>query len=213
MAIWQDLVTQYGFERGYQSVKRFANKIRPSQVLQARPVIITAPGEEAQVDYGTGPMVRDPQTGKYRRTRLFVLTLGYSRKSVRLLVYSGLTAPSDLINISRRTTTLEGQVAEYATVIIAGADRKFRIAFNGVENQAHISFGEELLSIRASKLPKGQASHLQQQIRAKHRMKVNPSFAAMIDVDAFQDSPISIDAQDFIRTSLHQIESGLQPKG
>jgi transposase len=30
-------------------------------------------------------MVRDPVTGKYRRTWLFVLTLGYSRKSVRLL--------------------------------------------------------------------------------------------------------------------------------
>ena len=88
MAIWQDLVTQHGFERGYQSVKRFANKIRPSQVLQARPVIVTAPGEEAQVDYGQGPMVRDPQTGKYRRTRLFVMTLGCSRKSVRLLVFN-----------------------------------------------------------------------------------------------------------------------------
>jgi len=32
-------------------------------------------------------MVRDPQTGKYRRTRLFVLTLGFSRKCVRLLVF------------------------------------------------------------------------------------------------------------------------------
>ena len=32
-------------------------------------------------------MVRDPQSGKYRRTRLFVMTLGYSRKSVRLLVF------------------------------------------------------------------------------------------------------------------------------
>ena len=32
-------------------------------------------------------MVRDPDTGKYRRTRLFVLTLGYSRKAVRLLVF------------------------------------------------------------------------------------------------------------------------------
>jgi transposase len=50
-------------------------------------VIQTAPGEEAQVDYGTGPMVRDPKTGRYRRTRLFVLTLGHSRKSVRLLVF------------------------------------------------------------------------------------------------------------------------------
>jgi hypothetical protein len=40
------------------------------------------PGEEGQVDYGDGPMVRHPATGKYRRTRLFVFTLGYSRKSV-----------------------------------------------------------------------------------------------------------------------------------
>jgi transposase len=32
-------------------------------------------------------MVREPQSGKYRRTRLFVLTLGYSRKSVRLLTW------------------------------------------------------------------------------------------------------------------------------
>jgi transposase len=32
-------------------------------------------------------MVRDPKTGKYRRTRLFVLTLGCSRKAVRLLSF------------------------------------------------------------------------------------------------------------------------------
>jgi DNA replication protein DnaC len=50
-------------------------------------IIETKLGEEAQVDYGTGPMVRDPDSGKYRRTRLFVLTLGCSRKSVRLLVF------------------------------------------------------------------------------------------------------------------------------
>ena len=37
-------------------------------------------------------MVRDPQSGKYRRTRLFVLTLGYSRKSVRLLVFRSSVA-------------------------------------------------------------------------------------------------------------------------
>jgi len=41
----------------------------------------------SQVDYGAGPMVRHPVSGKYRRTRLFVLTLGYWRKSVRLLVW------------------------------------------------------------------------------------------------------------------------------
>ena len=54
-------------------------------------MITTAPGEEGQVDYGDGPMVRHPHTGKYRRTRLFVLTLGYSRKAVRLLVWQSST--------------------------------------------------------------------------------------------------------------------------
>jgi transposase len=43
------------------------------------------------VDYGTGPMVRDPTTGRYRRTRLFVLTLAHSRKSERLLVFRSST--------------------------------------------------------------------------------------------------------------------------
>jgi hypothetical protein len=45
-------------------------------------LIVTGPGEEGQVDYGDGPMVRHPITRKYRRTRLFVFSLGYSRKSV-----------------------------------------------------------------------------------------------------------------------------------
>jgi transposase len=87
MAIWQDLVTETGFRGGYGTVKRFVRKLRGDQPLEARAVIVTAPGEEAQVDYGTGPMVRDPQSGKYRRTRLFVMTLGYSRKAVRLLTF------------------------------------------------------------------------------------------------------------------------------
>ena len=87
MAIWQDLVDVHGFAGDYQSVKRFVRKLRGARSPEARVVIETAPGEESQVDYGTGPMVRDPDSGKYRRTRLFVLTLGYSRKSIRLLVF------------------------------------------------------------------------------------------------------------------------------
>jgi transposase len=87
MAIWQELVDTCGFAGGYQSVRRFVSRLHGSQHLEACAVIETPPGEESQVDYGEGPMVRDPQSGKYRRTRLFVLTLGYSRKSVRLLVF------------------------------------------------------------------------------------------------------------------------------
>jgi hypothetical protein len=81
MVIWQDLVSEYGFASSYNSVKRFVRQWRESQTPEACVVIVIAPGEEAQVDYGTGPMVRDPDSGKYRRTRLFKLTLGYSRKS------------------------------------------------------------------------------------------------------------------------------------
>jgi hypothetical protein len=87
MAIWQDLVSDRGFPHGYQTVKRFVHKLRGSTEPQAVGIIQTVAGEEAQVDYGSGPMVRDAQSGKYRRTRLFVLTLGYSRKSVRLLIW------------------------------------------------------------------------------------------------------------------------------
>ena len=86
-AIWQDLVDTCGFAASYQSVQRFVGKLQGSQPPEACAVIETSPGEEAQVDYGSGPMVRDSHSGKYRRTRLFVLTLGYSRKSVRLLVF------------------------------------------------------------------------------------------------------------------------------
>lgn len=91
MGIWQDLVDQHGFGDGYQSVKRFIRKLRGSKTLEACGIIVTAPGEEAQVDYGTGPMVRDPESGKHRRTRLFVLTLGCSRKAVRLIVFRSST--------------------------------------------------------------------------------------------------------------------------
>jgi transposase len=91
MAIWQDLVDDHGFPGQYASVRRFVATLRTQAPAEARVVIVTAPGEEAQVDYGDGPMVWHPESGKARRTRLFVLTLGYSRKAVRLLVWKSST--------------------------------------------------------------------------------------------------------------------------
>jgi transposase len=91
MAIWRDLVDDHGFAAQYASVRRFVVARRGQRTPEAHPMIVTAPGEEGQVDYGEGPMVRHPSTGKYRRTRLFVFTLGYSRKSVRLLTWASST--------------------------------------------------------------------------------------------------------------------------
>jgi len=87
VSIYQELVDEHDFDGSYSSVRRFIRKLRGRMSRQAHAVIHTDPGEEAQVDYGEGPMVRDPNSGKYRRTRLFVLTLGFSRKCVRLLVW------------------------------------------------------------------------------------------------------------------------------
>jgi transposase len=87
VAIYQDLVDDHGFTAKYASVKRFVAKLRGTTPVEARVVMTTTPGEEGQVDYGEGPMVRWPATGKYRRTRLFVFTLACSRKAVRLLTW------------------------------------------------------------------------------------------------------------------------------
>jgi transposase len=85
-AIYEDLVDLHGFTAAYASVMRFVRRLRSERRPdQAHPVIVTEPGLEAQVDYGDGPMVRDPETGKYRRVRLFAFTLGCSRKAIWLL--------------------------------------------------------------------------------------------------------------------------------
>ncbi len=87
MAIWQDLVDGHGFTGRYASVRRFVSAQRAAAPPEPSGIITTAPGDEGQVDYGEGPMVRHPAHGRYVRTRLFVLTLGCSRKSVRLLTW------------------------------------------------------------------------------------------------------------------------------
>jgi transposase len=51
-AIWQDLVSDHGFAGGYQAVKRFVRTLRGPQCPEAAGIILTAAGEEAQVDYG-----------------------------------------------------------------------------------------------------------------------------------------------------------------
>ena len=84
-AIWQDLVDDHAFEHSYECVKRFVRKLRGTTMRDPHPRILTEPGEEAQVDYGDGPMVRNPETGKYQRVRIFAMTLGFSRKSVWLV--------------------------------------------------------------------------------------------------------------------------------
>ena len=85
-AIYQDLVDQFGFASSYESVKRFVRGLRREAPHQFDRLEFLA-GEEAQVDYGEGALTLDPRTGRYRRPRLFVMTLRYSRRSFRRVVW------------------------------------------------------------------------------------------------------------------------------
>lgn len=86
-AIYQDLVDQFGFTAQYGSVKRFAQKLT-LQEPEPFDRLEFGPGEEAQVDYGEGALTLHPLTGKYRRPRLFVMTLRYSRRCFRRAVWN-----------------------------------------------------------------------------------------------------------------------------
>ena len=86
MAIYQDLVDIHGFDGAYNSVKRFAAQLRHKEPEQFDRLSFL-PGEEMQVDYGEGAPTRAPGTERYRKPRLFVATLRYSRRSFRRVVW------------------------------------------------------------------------------------------------------------------------------
>jgi transposase len=89
-AIYQDLVLHRGYTGSYDAVKRLARRLRKRQPkISCR--FETEPGQEAQVDYGEGAPARDPRTGKYRKPRLFIMTLGNSRHAFRKVVWNSST--------------------------------------------------------------------------------------------------------------------------
>ena len=86
VAIYQDLVDQFGFAAAYGSVKRFVHRLRHREPEQFDRLEFL-PGEEMQVDYGEGAPTRVPGTDRYRKPRLFVATLRYSRRCFRRVVW------------------------------------------------------------------------------------------------------------------------------
>ena len=86
--IYQDLVSEHGFEGSYQAVKRFVRQLR-----QARPVpfvrMEVEPGAEAQVDFGQGAWVTTE--GKRKRPHFFRVVLSHSRKGYGEVVWRQTT--------------------------------------------------------------------------------------------------------------------------
>jgi transposase len=78
--ISQDLTDERGEQApGYYSVRRFVARLRRTTPLPFRRME-TLPGEEAQVDFGTGAAVLMAD-GKRRRPWIFRIVLSYSRKA------------------------------------------------------------------------------------------------------------------------------------
>lgn len=86
MAIYQDLVDYEGFTHKYNSVKRYVRWLKKTEP-KVYDWLEFGPGEEAQVDYGEGAPTKHPKTGEYKKPRLFVMTLKYSRRSFRKVVW------------------------------------------------------------------------------------------------------------------------------
>ena len=76
--IYQDLVTEQSFPGSFQAVKRFVRKLSAVTLLPFRRIEVE-PGAEAQIDFGQGAWVIQPD-GRKRRPHLLRVVLSHSRK-------------------------------------------------------------------------------------------------------------------------------------
>jgi transposase len=77
--IYQDLTAEHGFQGSYFSVRRFVRRLLARADLPVRR-FESPPGEEAQVDFGTGAPLVGPD-GKRHKTHVFRIVLSHSRKA------------------------------------------------------------------------------------------------------------------------------------
>ena len=87
--IYQDLVSECGFAGKYHSVRRFVKRLGQGLPLPFRRMEC-GPGEEAQVDFGSGVPITGP-AGRRRRTHVFRIVLSHSRKGYSEVVYRQTT--------------------------------------------------------------------------------------------------------------------------
>ena len=89
--IYQALQRNHQFRGSYSSVYRFVRQLAPPSV-KATVQLEFAPGEAAQVDFGSGPMLRDTRTGQPVKTWFFLMTLAFSRHQYSELVLNQTVA-------------------------------------------------------------------------------------------------------------------------
>jgi len=76
--IHRALMRNHGFGGSYSCVRRFLQKLEAANP-RTTCILDFEPGEAAQVDFGTGPVITDVFTGEVFKTWIFVMTLCFSR--------------------------------------------------------------------------------------------------------------------------------------
>jgi transposase len=76
--IYQDLVAEHGYTGSYYAVRRFVHRLEQTHELPFRRIECD-PGDEAQIDFGTGAPLRGPD-GQRRKTHVLRVILSHSRK-------------------------------------------------------------------------------------------------------------------------------------
>jgi hypothetical protein len=172
-------------------------------IEQAATAEVTRPEVEqfsTQVDRLTAIVIDQLGLREFTRIglRAWYLFPGPSKEdSERWLQNLGIISVSDSL-----TSAFEGQIeAVGISLVLGGADRKYRIGLNGVEKSAMVDLGSELLALKTSTLPQDRDRLARAQTR---RLYSPPSFGVMIDIDSYQEDPISIEPRDFVETSLSQ---------
>jgi transposase len=87
--IYQDLTTEHNFTGTYYSIRRFVRSLVSRHELPFRR-LECGPGDEAQVDFGSGAPVVGPD-GKRRKMHLFRIVLSHSRKAYSEVVHHQTT--------------------------------------------------------------------------------------------------------------------------
>lgn len=89
--VHQDLVRDYGFEGGYDTVRRYVERSRPKPTVRSEVRFETAPGFQAQVDWSHEQPIRT-SSGLELPLYCFHMVLGHSRDS-----FCALTGSQDLV--------------------------------------------------------------------------------------------------------------------
>ena len=84
--IYQDLVTEKGYTDSYYSIRRFVKRLGGNETILPFRRMECAPGDEAQIDFGTAAPVIGPD-GKRRNCHVLRIVLSHSRRAYSEAVF------------------------------------------------------------------------------------------------------------------------------